>query len=250
MRYFIHLSYRGSRYHGWQRQDNAPSVQGEIESKLSTILKKPVEIIGCGRTDTGVHAHSYYAHFDIDFEVPLNLAHSLNSMLSDDIAVYEILKSDDITHARFSADIRSYRYFIHYQKDPFALDKSYHFRYKNLPNIQLMNEFCQQLLSVQDFSSFQKKGSDNNNSRCSVSKAIWTPTENGCYFEVHSNRFLRNMVRAIVGSSLMIGCNKTDIPSLMNQVKNQKTILLSMTAPAHGLHLWSIQYPENSFQSL
>lgn len=250
MRYFIHLSYKGSRYHGWQRQDNAPSVQAEIEAKISTILKTPIEVIGCGRTDTGVHAHSYYAHFDIDFELPTSFKHSLNAMLSEDIGIYEILKSDDDTHARFSADFRSYRYFIHYEKDPFLIDRSFHFRLSQRPNIDLMNVFCQQLLSIKDFSSFEKKGSGNNHSRCTVTKAEWIPTENGCYLEVQSNRFLRNMVRAIVGTSLMIGCKKTDVTTIMNDVKNHKTILLSMTAPAHGLHLWSIQYPENSFKLL
>ncbi len=250
MRYFIHLSYKGSRYHGWQRQDNASTVQAEIETKISTILKTPIEVIGCGRTDTGVHAHSYYAHFDIQFDLPPNFKQALNSILSKDIGVYDVMSSNEDVHARFSADVRSYRYFIHYQKDPFLIDRSFYYRYNNIPDIDLMNEFCHQLLAIEDFSSFEKKGSDNKHSRCTVTQAVWTPTENGCYFEIRANRFLRNMVRAIVGTSLMIGCKKTDVVTVMKEVKNQKTIHLNMTAPAQGLHLWSIQYPENSFQSL
>lgn len=250
MRYFIHLTYKGTHYHGWQRQNNAPTVQAEIEDKISLLLKTPIEILGCGRTDTGVHAHSYYAHFDIDFPIPQNIEHQLNSILSENIGVYEVLKSSEEVHARFSADARSYRYFIHYQKDPFLLEKSFHYRQSNRPDIDLMNEFCQQLLNIEDFTSFEKKGSDNNHSICTVTKAVWTPTENGCYFEITANRFLRNMVRAIVGTSLMIGCKKTDVVTVMNDAKNQKNIHLSMTAPALGLHLWSIQYPENSFQPL
>lgn len=250
MRYFIHLSYKGSRYHGWQRQDNASTVQAEIETKISTILKTPIEVIGCGRTDTGVHAHSYYAHFDIQFDLPPNFKQALNSILSKDIGVYDVMSSNEDVHARFSADVRSYRYFIHYQKDPFLIDRSFYYRYNNIPDIDLMNEFCHQLLAIEDFSSFEKKGSDNKHSRCTVTQAVWTPTENGCYFEIRANRFLRNMVRAIVGTSLMIGCKKTDVVTVMKEVKNQKIIHLNMTAPAQGLHLWSIQYPENSFQSL
>lgn len=250
MRYFLHLCYKGTKFHGWQRQNNAPSVQGELEKALNTILREAVETVGCGRTDTGVHAHSYYVHFDTEQVLDQQTQYALNSFLPDDIAILDMMKSHDDVHARFSADSRSYQYFIHFQKDPFLSDRSYHFRQKIKPSIALMNEFCQQLMEVEDFSSFEKKGSDNTHGRCTMTKAAWIETENGCRLDIHANRFLRNMVRAIVGTSLMIGCGKRKLTDIMDEVKMQKTIHLSMTAPACGLHLWSIDYPKNSFISL
>ncbi len=250
MRYFIHLCYKGTKLHGWQRQNNAPSVQGELEKALSTILREEVETVGCGRTDTGVHAHSYFVHFDTEKVLDQQTVYALNSFLTEDIAVIEMMTSQDDVHARFSAESRSYQYFIHYRKDPFLSDRSYYFRQSVKPDLELMNEFCRQLLNVEDFSSFEKKGSDNTHGRCTVTRAVWTKTENGCKLDIHANRFLRNMVRAIVGTSLMIGCGKRTLADIMEEVKTQKTIHLSMTAPACGLHLWSIDYPENSFISL
>ncbi|MCO5231613.1 MAG: tRNA pseudouridine(38-40) synthase TruA [Chitinophagales bacterium] len=247
MRYFIHLSYRGTNLHGWQKQENALSVQEELESKLAILLKREVEVLGCGRTDTGVHAHSYYAHIDSEAVLDKNFVYALNAILTEDIGVKAILPVVEDAHARFSATTRTYRYFLHYHKDPFLGDRSYFFRQQTKPNIELMNNFCQQLLLIEDFSSFEKKGSDNNNSRCKLFHAEWIATNDGCYLEICSNRFLRNMVRAIVGTSLMIGCGKRESEEIMNEVRNQQMIHLSMTAPAHGLHLWAIEYPENLF---
>lgn len=250
MRYFIKLCYKGTNFHGWQRQNNASTVQGEIEKTLLIVLRENIEIVGCGRTDTGVHAHEYFAHFDTDLILNHRHIAAFNAVLPDDISIINIFKSTEDIHARFTAASRSYRYFIHYQKDPFLTDRSYHYRQATLPNVELMNQFCEQLIHVQDFSSFEKKGSDNTHGRCTMTQAEWRSTENGIIFEVHANRFLRNMVRALVGTSLMIGCQKRILEDIMQEVSEQKTIHLSMTAPAHGLHLWSIDYPQNAFESL
>lgn len=250
MRYFIHLSYRGTHFHGWQRQNNAHTVQGELEKALQTVLRENIETVGCGRTDTGVHAHSYYVHFDTEQILTQQTEHALNAVLPDDIGITELMRSSEEVHARFAATSRSYRYFIHFQKNPFLSDRSYHYRQKQSPDIRLMNEFCSQLIQVEDFSSFEKKGSDNTHGRCTVTNAVWTSTEEGLQLEIQANRFLRNMVRAIVGTSLMVGCNKRRVEDIMKEVQTKKTIHLTMTAPACGLHLWSIDYPENVLISL
>ena len=238
------LSYKGTVYHGWQVQKNAHSVQAEIEHALATILREQIEVVGCGRTDSGVHAKRYVLHFDCEQELDdNNTVFRFNSLLPDDIGIYNLIKTKDDLHARFDAKIRTYRYFIHFKRNPFLYDRSYYFKQQKEPDIVLMNEFCKQLLTVSDFTSFEKKGSDNTNSLCTVTKAVWTKTENGLQFEISSNRFLRNMVRAIVGVSLMIGCKKRELADILKEVKNKEIIHLSMTAPASGLHLWDVTYP-------
>ncbi|MCO5247977.1 MAG: tRNA pseudouridine(38-40) synthase TruA [Chitinophagales bacterium] len=242
MRYFLLLSYKGGAYHGWQVQKNAHSVQAEIETALETILREKIEVVGCGRTDTGVHAHRYFLHFDTEQMVDKNLVYQLNSILPKDIGFYHLFKVPDSLHARFDAEVRTYRYFIHFVKNPFLHDRSYYFRQQKQLDIVLMNEFCRHLLSVNDFTSFEKKGSDNTNSICKVTKAEWSHTEDGLQFEIQSNRFLRNMVRAIVGTSLMIGCKRRNLKEILSEIENKEIIQLSMTAPACGLHLWDVKY--------
>ena len=182
MRYFIHLCYRGSSFHGWQRQKNAYSIQEEVEKALHTFLQEEVATVGCGRTDSGVHARSYYLHFDSDQQLNQRVVYALNSMLSTDIAVLDIMEASDDVHARFSALSRTYQYFIHHHKNPFLTDRSYQFNSATPLDIDLMNEFCQQLLEVENFYSFEKKGSDNANSICDVTHAQWVKTDDGCYF--------------------------------------------------------------------
>jgi len=250
MRYFLHLCYKGTHYHGWQRQENARTVQGCIEAALSTLLRTPTEVTGCGRTDTGVHARSYYAHFDTDQVQGTSFLHALNAILPEDISIYSIHEAAATAHARFSAVSRSYRYFIHTRKEPFLSDRSYYFRQAVQPDLAEMNQFCKALLELEDFSSFEKKGSDNAHSLCQLMHAEWHATPEGMVFEIQANRFLRNMVRAITGASLMVGCGKAGREELLTQVAQKHTLHLTMTAPAHGLHLWSIDYPENTFSSL
>ena len=243
VRYFLHLTYKGSHFHGWQRQRNAPSVQESLESACSTLLKCETEVIGCGRTDTGVHAHSFYAHFDHEAALDNTLLYPLNALLPEDIAVHDIIQVDVEMHARYSATARTYKYFIHSRKDPFLADRSYFFRHADGLDLEKMNAFGAALPRFQDFSSFEKVGSNNKHSFCSVYSAEWSVTADGLVFTISANRFLRNMVRAIVATSLMIGIGKVSLEEVLKQIERKERIHLYLTAPAHGLHLWDIRYP-------
>ena len=243
MRYFLQLSYHGKNYAGWQRQNNAISVQEVIEENLSKIFNEPVEIIGCGRTDTGVHAKQYYAHIDTEKDLPENLLYRINNMLPDDIAIHEIFKVNDTLHARFDAVNRTYKYFIHFNKNPFVEEQSFLMHQK--PNIDKMNRCIQQLFGEHDFSSFEKKGSDNKTSVCKLENAFWQPTENGLVFTITANRFLRNMVRRITAALLMVGLDKMNEQELINAVLNKEILNVKMAVPAKGLFLWQIEYNFN-----
>lgn len=243
MRYFLQLSYHGKNYAGWQRQNNAISVQEIIEENLSKIFNEPVEIIGCGRTDTGVHAKQYYAHIDTEKDLPENLLYRINNMLPDDIAIHEIFKVNDNLHARFDAVNRTYKYFIHFNKNPFVEEQSFLMHQK--PNIDKMNRCIQQLFGEHDFSTFEKKGSDNKTSVCKLENAFWQPTENGLVFTITANRFLRNMVRRITAALLMVGLDKMNEQELINAVLNKEILNVKMAVPAKGLFLWQIEYNFN-----
>jgi tRNA pseudouridine38-40 synthase len=247
LRYFIELSYKGARYHGWQRQKNALSVQEVLERAFSIILRQYTEVTGCGRTDTGVHAHRYIAHFDTELPIEAaDLLYRVNAILPEDIALYHIFPVADDLHARFSAVARTYRYFIHTNKEPFLTDSSYYYRMKDLPDLDLMNDFCRHLPDFGDFTSFEKFGANSNNALCNVSKAFWTKENDRYVFEITSNRFLRNMVRAITGTCLMIGTQRVTKEHVLEEIRDQYVIHLLLTAPAHGLHLWKIEYPDFS----
>jgi tRNA pseudouridine38-40 synthase len=247
LRYFIELSYKGARYHGWQRQKNALSVQEVLEKAFSIILRQHIEVTGCGRTDTGVHAYRYIAHFDTDAPIwEADVLYRVNAVLPEDIAIYHIFQVEDELHARFSAVARTYKYFIHTRKEPFLSDRSYYYRLKELPDIDKMNSFCEHLLTIPDFTSFEKIGANNAHALCSVTKAFWTKEADRYTFEITSNRFLRNMVRAITGTCLMIGTDRVSADYILQQVKDTDYIHLLLTAPAQGLHLWKIDYPHFS----
>jgi tRNA pseudouridine38-40 synthase len=247
LRYFTELSYKGSRYHGWQRQQNALSVQEVLERSFSTVLRHPVEVVGCGRTDTGVHAHRYIAHFETEHAwIADELCYRVNALLPEDVALYRIFPVEQDTHARFSAVARTYRYFIHFRKEPFLSDRSFFYRLKELPDLHLMNHYCNQLLQFSEFSSFEKVGSNNGHSLCQLFHARWERTGHQMVFEIKANRFLRNMVRAITGTCLMVGTGRVGEDDLLKQVAQREIIPLLLTAPAHGLHLWKIDYPSFS----
>jgi tRNA pseudouridine38-40 synthase len=247
LRYFIELSYKGARYHGWQRQKNALSVQEVLERAFSIILRQYTEVTGCGRTDTGVHAYRYIAHFDTELLIEADdLLYRVNAILPEDIALYHIFPVADDLHARFSAVARTYRYFIHTNKEPFLTDRSYYYRMKDLPDVDLMNDFCRHLPDFSDFTSFEKLGAYSAHGLCDVTTAIWTKEKDRYTFEITSNRFLRNMVRAIVGTCLMIGTERVKKEDILEEIKLRDYIQLLLTAPAHGLHLWKIEYPDFS----
>lgn len=246
-RYALELAYRGTNYHGWQIQPNASSVQEEIEQRLSRLMgNNPVSVVGCGRTDTGVHASYYVLHFDTDKALdPEQLVYKLNKMLPDDIGVFSAQQVTDEFHARFSATSRTYHYFIHQKKDPFLLDSYY---LASEINFAAMNRAALILLGKQDFTSFSKLHTDVKTNICTVSEAKWNQlTAYSWYFEITADRFLRNMVRAIVGTLLEVGYGNLDPDDLFRIMESKDRGEAKLSVPAKGLFLVDIQYPEHVF---
>ncbi len=242
-RYFFELSYDGTSYNGWQIKPNAPSVQEEIQSQLSRLQSNaPVNVVGCGRTDTGVHAHHYILHVDLPTINDLDLyLMKINRMLPDSIAISKVYPVSEELHARFSATERTYRYFIHTVKDPFRATSSWYF---NRPlDVDKMNEAAQLLIGTKDFTSLSKLHTDVKTNICDVRHAKWTKlTDGSLYFEISADRFLRNMVRATVGTLVDVGLGKLqpdDIPTILAAMDRQAA---STSVPAHGLFLWKIDY--------
>lgn len=250
MRYFIELAYKGTNYHGWQYQPGADSVQETLNKALSLLLKTDIDIVGAGRTDTGVHAKQMFAHFDFESEVDVpQLVHKLNSFLPKDIAVFNILKVSDEAHARFDATKRTYEYHIHTMKDVFENDGSYQFQ---LPlNIDKMNEACQILFKHNDFECFSKVNTDVNTFNCVIFEAHWTrgnPEASGkqngnkLIFTIAADRFLRNMVRAIIGTMINIGTGKISLADFEKIIDSKDRSQAGFSVPAHGLYLTKIEY--------
>ena len=241
MRYLLQLSYHGKNYSGWQRQENAVSVQEVLEENLSKIFVEQIEIVGCGRTDAGVHANDYFAHFDTEKNPVENFLYRINNMLSGDIAIKDFFEVKSDTHARFDAVNRTYKYFIHFEKNPF-LDETSFLIHERRPDIEKMNRCIRQLIGEYDFSSFEKKGSDNKTSVCKLENAVWSETETGLVFTITANRFLRNMVRRITAALLMVGLDKMNEQELIHAVLKKESLEVKLAVPAKGLFLWKIQY--------
>ena len=241
MRYFLELSYNGKNYAGWQRQNNAISVQEVLEDNLSKILNNKIEIVGCGRTDAGVHAKQYFAHVDIEKALPENFLYRINNMLPEDIAIQKIFDVKPDFHARFDAINRTYKYFIHFEKNPFLEDYSFLLLNKTL-DISAMNHCLSLILGEHDFSCFEKKGSDNKTSVCVLKDAFFEQNENGLVFTITANRFLRNMVRRITAAMLMLGLNQLSAEEIILAVLEKKELQVKMAVPAKGLFLWKIEY--------
>ncbi|MEZ5007325.1 MAG: tRNA pseudouridine(38-40) synthase TruA [Chitinophagales bacterium] len=247
MRYFIRLNYNGKNYKGWQRQSHSPSIQQEIETALSTIFQSTIDVTGCGRTDSGVHANSYYAHFDAPKALSKNIIPRINKLLPIDIGIFEFLKTTEEAHSRFDATARTYKYFIHFKKDAFLQDRSY-WLYNFDFDIQKMNDAATALLGNKDFTTFEKKGSDNKTSMCTVKNAQWEViNSNQWCFTITADRFLRNMVRRIVGTLLMIGLDRLTIEDMETALNKRDVLEVNIAPPAHGLFLWQIDYPTKLF---
>jgi tRNA pseudouridine38-40 synthase len=245
-RYFIKLAYKGTNYHGWQIQENALSVQAVITSALATILQDNIEITGCGRTDTGVHAQMYFAHFDTEKQFQTSsLTYQINNLLPKDIVVFEVIPVIPTAHARFDAVSRSYEYIISNEKNPFSFELSYYFRQKL--NIMMMNRCGEILINTKDFKSFCKTGSDNKTTICEVKKAYWEKDKNNFIFHIQADRFLRNMVRAVVGTMIEVGMGKINEQDFQKIVDAKDRKQAKFSAPAEGLHLTHIEYPKNIF---
>ena len=247
MRYFLTFAYNGSSYHGWQRQPNASSVQQTLEEALSTLLRLPIKIVGAGRTDSGVHATQMVAHFDTDIPKAQanNLPYLLNRYLDDSIAIYDIQPVQHTAHARFDALARSYVYRIAFHKDPFRPQGVYVVPKK--PNITWMNAAAKRLLLHTDFEAFAKSHSDVKTFLCKVTHAEWRLVENGAVFDITANRFLRNMVRAIVGTLLDIGWGKIPVEAIDTIIESKNRSKAGFSVPAHGLYLTKITYPNTLY---
>lgn len=245
MRYFLKLSYLGKNYCGWQIQPHAPSVQESLENAISTITREKVEVTGCGRTDTGVHASEYFAHVDLSQPLPLHFLDRLNKILPPDIAVAQILEVPADAHARFDAVYRAYAYQIEGRKNPFSCDTAtfiYNFSELDFEKMQLAAAL---LLKYEQFFPFCKSNSDAHTMRCNLFRSEWEwnhHTQTAVY-HIAANRFLRGMVRLIVGMCLNVGLGKLDIHSVEQALIEQKLLQPSSSAPPQGLALTAVKYP-------
>lgn len=247
MRYFIYLSYDGGRYHGWQIQPGAESVQETLEKSLSLFLRKEILITGAGRTDTGVHARMMVAHFDFDGPLDTSwVCNKLNSILPDDIAVQRVVHVNDRAHARFDATSRTYRYYVSLDKDPFL--NGYSWYLVNEPDFKLMNEAALMLTGNVDFTSFSKLHTDTKTNDCHLTEAVWTELRPGLWvFTITADRFLRNMVRAVVGTLMEVGRHKITLEDFNNIIQDHNRCSAGDSAPACGLFLDNITYPDSIF---
>lgn len=247
-RYFIRLAYNGNNYNGWQVQPNAPTVQAEVEKALSIILRAETEVVGCGRTDTGVHASDYYAHLDLETAIvnPADLVYKLNKLLPNAIAIKGITEVNADAHARFDAIKRVYEYKIVRHKNPFTQGLVYY--YTGDLDIELMNKAAALLLNVKDFKAFSKAHTDVKTTLCDVTQAEWEVRGDVLIFTITANRFLRNMVRAIVGTLLNIGRGKMSMAEYEQAIASLERSEAGDSAPAEGLYLAEIIYPSTIFK--
>lgn len=244
MRYFAALAYNGTRFHGWQRQPAHITVQQHLEEKLSTMLRTPIFVTGCGRTDTGVHASFYVMHFDYNGEFPDQFLDKINNFIGPDVAIFSVKPVAQNAHARFDAEWRSYKYYVNLKKNPFTQETAYYISFiKNL-DLDKMNELVALLPGYTDFEPLCKKGSDEKTKKCTVIHTSWEhrPDTGELIFSITANRFLRSMVRLIVGESLNVGFGRTTIDDFVYAMDNQLPLKKAWTAPPQGLFLTDVQY--------
>lgn len=244
MRYFIHLAYNGTPYHGWQIQPNATSVQETLENAFSLLLGEDIGIVGCGRTDTGVHASDFYAHFETEQELSdtelTQLTFKVNSFLSEDIRIYRIFVVNDDVHARFSATARTYQYHVSNVKQPFGKDFCHRVFYK--PDIELMNQAANILFEYTDFTSFSKLHTQTATNNCTILYARWDMVGEEYVFTISANRFLRNMVRAITGTLLEVGRRKLSLNDFRKVIESKNRCNAGTSLPAKALFLTKVEY--------
>ncbi|WP_207534924.1 tRNA pseudouridine(38-40) synthase TruA [Desertivirga arenae] len=243
-RYFIELAYNGTEYHGWQVQPNATSVQEKLDKALSTFFRQTIETVGCGRTDTGVHASQFFAHFDlVDKEISREQKeiNGVNALLPFDIAVFRFIEVSNEAHARFDASSRSYEYRIHTKKNPFK--HNYSCLLRDDLDIEEMNNAAGILFQYIDFSCFSKSNTQVFTNNCKISRANWEKTEEGYIFHISADRFLRNMVRAIVGTLIDVGRHKLPVNELHTIIQSKNRSNAGTSVPACGLYLTRVNYP-------
>lgn len=246
MRYFISLTYKGTAYHGWQIQPNANTVQAEVQHALSILEQEKIELIAAGRTDTGVHAKEMVVHFDTEkLWDKAQFIFKMNSILPKDIAISDLKFVNNNFHARFSATSRTYQYHLSLNKNPFILDLSYHF-FGNL-SVESMNQAAQFLLGEHDFSCFSKSKTQTFTNNCTIEKAVWEDVGDELIFTIKANRFLRNMVRAIVGTLIEVGEGKREVSYIPELIASKNRSNAGTSVPASGLFLVHIEYPKEGF---
>ena len=246
-RYFIHLAYNGANYCGWQTQPELPTVQLTFEEALSTLLREKIAVVGCGRTDTGVHASDFYAHFDSESEIDgEQLTFKLNSYLSADLAVYEVFKVKDNAHARFDATARTYQYHVSDRRLPFR--QGLYSRIYFSPDIEAMNEAAKVLMEYEDFTSFAKLHTQVKTNICHLSLAHWDTVGEELVFSIRSNRVLRNMVRSVTGTLLDVGRGKLSIDALRRIIEQKDRCAAGVSMPPQGLFLTKVDYNFNDIR--
>ena len=244
-RYFAELSYLGTRYSGWQKQPKSISIQGVIEQKISKILRADIEVVGCGRTDAGVHAKQYFLHFDYEKEIPTGFVNRLNKMLPKDIAFKKIVEIESTAHARFDATHRAYVYHVSFHKNPFSTNTAFHFPFAEKLDREKLQEAANLLLSYEEFFPFCKSNSDVKTMKCDLKRAEWVfdAEKEELIFHIAANRFLRGMVRLVVGMCLNVGLGKVSIEQVKAAMDNQTRLAKSYSVPPQGLFLTDIRYP-------
>lgn len=245
MRYFVQLSYFGKNFHGWQIQPNANSVQETLNHTFSVIFNQEVYCVGAGRTDTGVHAREMWAHFDLENELPENAVNRVNSFLGKDIAVQQFVKVGEEAHARFDALDRSYEYHLVRAKNPFLQDLAWFFPWQL--DVDKMQEAAQILFEYEDFSCFSKSNTQTHTNLCTIERAGFEQRDGLVIFHIRANRFLRNMVRAIMGTLVEVGQGKRKVEDMHDIIESKDRRLAGESAPAHGLYLTRVAYPQEIF---
>lgn len=247
MRYFLEIAYDGTRFHGWQIQPNALSVQEVLNDCLSKVLRQPINTIGSGRTDTGVHASQQFVHFDVtDLLDEKEVLHRFNRLLPNDIAAKGLFQVSDDAHARFDAFERIYHYHVTLTKDPF---KRFYAHYLSRePDVEKMNKAAAMLLQYEDFTSFSKVKGDTKHYNCNMYEAFWEQQDQHLLFTIRANRFLRGMVRLVVGTLLDVGRGKLTVEQFEHIISSKDRSKASGAAPAEGLYLAKVSYPEHLFQ--
>lgn len=244
MRFFIEMAYDGTEFHGWQKQPNAITVQETLEDCFAKVFQQKIAVTGAGRTDAGVHAKQMIAHFDIEVDFDReHLIYKLNRMLPKSVVIYKIYPVQPEAHARFDAVSREYKYYVTLRKNPFIKDFSCYIPQKL--DVDLMNEACEILKKYHDFECFSKVKTDVNNFNCDIEKAVWVQKEDQLIFTIVANRFLRNMVRSIVGTMLELGMGKRNLKNFEEVIQSKNRSKAGKSIEAKALFLYKIKYPQH-----
>jgi tRNA pseudouridine38-40 synthase len=242
MRYFLEVSYKGTRYSGFQVQKNGLTIQGEVQKALATVLRTTIDITGSSRTDAGVHALQNYFHFDIDFQFPAYSLYNLNSVLPADIVIKTITPVSGNVHCRFNAIHREYSYYIYSSKNPFLTETAWFYPYKI--NIEALQEVANSIIYHKNFTSFSKRNTQTNTNLCTITKSFWSKDDERLVYTVKSNRFLRGMVRGLVGTMLLVGRGIISKSDFDNIIEARDCIKANFSTPAKGLFLTSVEFPD------